>query len=228
MTGIYMITVKDVYAYIGQSVDIDNRLKKHKRDIENKCHPNMDNIGDYSLSDCKFSVLTECKSEELNDMELEMYEKYSTSYIMLNKRVCGIQGVVGESLVFYNGKNPNLNYNNGSFYIEDVKINSIDNMYCLSDLVLYIRNHTDYDFKLNGVLVNNGFIDRINALCGLAIPKTRNTAKYLKEAGIYKVIGARENKKIYCSFEVFVTFAFYSCPQFAASICIMIGDKLNK
>lgn len=227
MTGIYMITVKDVYAYIGQSVDIDNRLKKHKRDIENKCHPNMNCVGDYSLSDCKFDILLECEPEELNELESFMYDKYSTSYIMLNKKACGLQGVVGDSLRFYNDKNPSLIYKDGNFYIENIKVNTYDNLHCLSDLVLYIRNHTDYDFRLNSILVNNGFIDRINALCGLSIPKTRNTAKYLKDAGIYKVVGTRENKKIYCSFEVFITFAFYSCPQFAASLCIMIGDCLK-
>lgn len=227
MTGIYMITVKDVYAYIGQSVDIDNRLKKHKRDIENKCHPNMDCVGDYSLSDCKFDILLECEPEELNELESFMYDKYSTSYIMLNKRLCGLQGVVGDSLIFYNNKNPELTYRNENFYIDGLKVSKYNGMYCLSELILYIKNHTDYDFRPNRVLIKYEFVDRINAIYGLNIPKTRNTAKYLKEADVYKVLGARNNKKVYCSFEVFITFAFYSCPQFAASLCIMIGDCLK-
>ncbi len=227
MVGIYMITVKDVYAYIGQSVDVDNRLKKHKRDIENKCHPNMELIGDYSLHDCKFNILLECKSDELNKKELEMYDKYSTSYIMLNKRTCGLQSINGSTLKFYDDKNPSLKYDNENFYIDEIEISKNGNMYCLSDLVLYIKNHTDFDFRINQILIKHDFIDRINAIYNLDIPKTRNTAKYLKDANIYKVVGARENKKIYCTFEVFITFAFYSCPQFAASMCIMIGDKIN-
>lgn len=223
-----MITVKGVYAYIGQSINIDERLKKHERDIENKNHPNMETIGDYSISDCKFSVLEECKKEELNSKELEMYEKYSTRYIMLNKRTCGLQGVAGESFTFYGGLNPSLTYKDGDIYIDGIKIIKNDNMYCLSDLVFYIRNHSDYDFRVNRIIIKHEFIDRINAIYGLNIPKTRNTAKYLKDAKIYKTFGARENKKVYCSFEVFITFAFYSCPQFAASICIMVGDKMKK
>lgn len=226
MIGIYMITIKDVYAYIGQSIDIEKRLRKHKNDIKNKRHPNMKAIGDYSLSDCIFSVLTECSSDELNEKELEMYDKFSTKYIMLNKRECGIQGVAGDSLFFYDNKNPSLIYENNDFYIDGIKVSKYQDMYCLSDLVLYIKNHSNFDFRLNRILIKNEFIDRINAIYKLEIPKTRNTAKYLKEAGIYKVIGSRDNKRIYCSFGVFVTFAFYSCPQFAASICIMIGNGI--
>lgn len=225
-TGIYMIVIKDVYAYVGQSVNIDERLKKHKADIENKCHPNIPNH--FNLTDCKFIELAQCSKFELNSLELEMYHKYCTSYIMLNKKTCGIQGVCGEHLRFYNDKNPSFEFVENEFIIDGIKIRRLDNMYCLTDLMLYIRNNSIFDFRLNSILIKQDFIDRINALYNIQIPKTRNTVKYLKTHGLYKVTGARSNKKIYCDFNLFVTIAFYSCPQFAASICIMIGNSISK
>lgn len=51
-------------------------------------------------------------------------------------------------------------------------------------------------------------------------------SKKMKDLGIYKCVGARENRKIFCDFGVFVTFAYMSCPPFGASVCMIIGKNL--
>lgn len=221
--GIYMFTYKDRYAYVGQSVNLEGRIKKHKRDIANNTHPNMEKFDKYDLSDFKFKVIEECSAEELNVKEQEVYEAMSLKYIMLNKRKCGLQGVVGDRLVFYGDKNPSFEYKDGNFYIEGIKVDKVDDMFCISDITNYILNHSDYDFRQERILIGHSFIDRINCLYKCNIPKDRKTASHLKEIGIYKVKGARENKRVYCKFGVFITYVYMSCPQLAASVCILVG-----
>lgn len=155
------------------------------------------------------------------------YESISSKYEMLNKKECGIQGVNGDCITFEEGKNPNLSISDGDFYINGIKVGRLNNgMYCLTDLIEYIRENSNYDIRTSPILNKKEFIERINALYGVNILNSRDVVGKLKDAGIYKVVGAKNNKTIYCSFGVFVTFAFYSCPQFAASVCMMIGDMI--
>lgn len=219
-----MFVINDEYAYVGQSVDVEKRIEKHKRLLNEKKHPNVNLVEDIKSID--FYILEECSISKLNEYEKLYYEKIASKYIMLNKRECGIQGTNGVSVVFKGNDNPNLTFSNGSFYINEIRISKYEKLYCLSELVDYIRNNSNYDIRINRVLDKYDFIDRINVLCNTNISKERNVASQLKKLGIYKVLGARRNKKVYCSFSVFITFAFYSCPQFAASICIMIGDMI--
>ena len=228
MIGIYSFTYKDKYAYVGQSIDVENRILQHKIKIEKNIHPNMEIFENYCLSDFSFNVLEECDKNDLNDKESSYYKKLSSKYLMLNKRECGVQGIVGDKIIFNDNDNPKLEFVNDNFILDGNMIEKDeDNMYCLSNLSLYIRNNSNHDLRVNQVLNKEEFIDRINALCKCNIPKDRNTSKHLKDLGLYAVKGARDNKRIFCSFEVFITFAFYSCPQFAASICIMIGNGIK-
>lgn len=220
-----MFVINGEYAYVGQSVNMEKRIAIHEKLIKRHEHPNVQS--DLPINTLDFEVLCECTAGQLNESEKLYFEKYSSKYKMLNKKDCGIQGVNGDTITFSSEKSPELLYKDGYFYINEDRIaRDSDGLHCLSELLSYIRDNSNYDIRPNAILNKNEFIDRINSLCHLNMMKSRDVAGQLKDAGVYKVKGARDNKKIYCTFEVFITFAFYSCPQFAASICMMIGNRI--
>lgn len=228
-TGIYIIIVKGVYAYVGQSINIHSRLEQHKHLILKKKHSNFEIIGDYSIDDCEFKIVCECLPSELNEMEKSVYKKYSSKFIMLNKRECGLQKDPNYRIIFIDDDIPSLEYKNNHFFIDGSQVEVDETgMHCLTDLLLYIRNNSNFNIKPNSILNKDSFINKLNALSRVEIPKDRNTSKHLKDAGLYKVKGTRDTKKIFCDFNTFITFAYESCPQLSASICMMIGNVIKK
>lgn len=72
MIGIYKITNKENgRVYIGQSINIEKRIKRHKRDMKNgKEKPkSLQNDYDSSPDSFEFSVLCECSIDELDGLE---------------------------------------------------------------------------------------------------------------------------------------------------------------
>lgn len=228
-TGIYIIIVKGVYAYVGQSINVHSRLEQHKHLILKKKHSNLKIIDDYSIDDCEFKIVCKCLPSELNEMEKSVYKKYSSKFIMLNKRECGLQKDPNYRIMFIDDGIPLLEYKDNHFFIDGSQVEIDENrMHCLTDLLLYIRNNSNFNIRPNTILNKDSFIDKLNVLSRVEIPKDRNTSKHLKDAGLYKVRGARDTKKIFCDFNIFITFAYESCPQLSASICMMIGDAIKK
>lgn len=86
MIGIYKITnTKNEKSYIGQSTNIEERWKQHKQAIQTSdkswyplARKESDGIDDFT-----FSVLQECKKEELDELEdywIDYYKSYINGY----------------------------------------------------------------------------------------------------------------------------------------------------
>lgn len=86
MIGIYKITnTKNEKSYIGQSTNIEERWKQHKQAIQTSdkswyplARQESDGIDDFT-----FSVLQECKKEELDELEdywIDYYKSYINGY----------------------------------------------------------------------------------------------------------------------------------------------------
>lgn len=85
MIGIYKITnLINKKIYIGQSVDIDKRLKRHKTTAFNKnskCYeyPLYRSIRKYGLENFSFEIIEECKIEELEEKEKYYIQLYNSN-----------------------------------------------------------------------------------------------------------------------------------------------------
>lgn len=100
MIGIYKITnLIDGNAYIGQSIQIEERFKEHKnpsnwnREVNKKLYKAFTEFG---LNNFSFEILEECKENELNEKErywIEYYNTYPNQYNM----TAGGQFNVGDS-----------------------------------------------------------------------------------------------------------------------------------
>lgn len=100
MIGIYKITnLKNGKAYIGQSTNIEKRIKGHKKRAYNASGKEYEKtlyraIRKYGLNNFKFEVLEICCLDELNEKERYYIEKYNTYYAGYNEtfggdNVCG-------------------------------------------------------------------------------------------------------------------------------------------
>ena len=79
MIGIYKITSPTKKVYIGQSVDIKNRLSKYKK-LKCKAQPAIYNsLLKYGFDKHKFEILCECNIEELNDKERYYQDAFSAT-----------------------------------------------------------------------------------------------------------------------------------------------------
>lgn len=84
MIGIYKITNNVNHkTYIGQSVEVEERIKEHKRIPfrENRPtynYPLYKEMREYGLENFSFEPLKECKKEDLNRLELYYVELYNS------------------------------------------------------------------------------------------------------------------------------------------------------
>lgn len=96
MIGIYKITnLKTGESYIGQSIDIDKRFKKH---ISSSDTDVSRAIKEYGIDNFKFEVLEECKKEELDSKEdyyILLYQSNKPGFGY--NKVRGGQHNIGES-----------------------------------------------------------------------------------------------------------------------------------
>ena len=85
MIGIYCITnLINNKKYIGQSINIENRWRKHKRNAFNQnrkeCNrPLYKAIRKYGLDNFKFEIIEECKIEDLNAREIYWISFYNAA-----------------------------------------------------------------------------------------------------------------------------------------------------
>lgn len=89
MIGIYKITNKiNQDAYIGQSTQIEERFKEHKKSYNWEREENKklyQAFKDFGLNNFSFEVLEECSIEELNNKEqyyINLYKTYPNQYNM--------------------------------------------------------------------------------------------------------------------------------------------------
>ena len=83
MIGIYKITNKiNNLSYIGQSTQIEQRFREHKKSYNwyrEKNKKLYKDILEYGIDNFSFEILEECSIEELNDKE-QYYIKYYNTY----------------------------------------------------------------------------------------------------------------------------------------------------
>jgi len=76
MIGIYKITNPKGKIYIGQSIDIDRRIKEHKN-RRDKCSSLLyRSFQKYGIDNHKFEIVTGCQMEELNNLERYYQDVY--------------------------------------------------------------------------------------------------------------------------------------------------------
>lgn len=87
MVGIYSI-VNNVNKkrYIGQSIDIEERIKRHFRELRKNIHYNAHlqrSFNKYGEDAFSFEILEQCQEEDLNDQEkfwIEKFDSYNNGY----------------------------------------------------------------------------------------------------------------------------------------------------
>ena len=88
-SGIYKITnILNNKCYIGQSVQIENRWKWHKRNYNNKNEPSYNckfyrAIRKHGLQNFEFEIIEECEHDKLNEREIYWiahYDSYHSGY----------------------------------------------------------------------------------------------------------------------------------------------------
>jgi len=77
MVGIYKITSPSDKVYIGQSYDVKKRLDRYKRLSCKLQHRLYNSFKKYGVDKHKFEIITECRLDELNDLERYYQELYS-------------------------------------------------------------------------------------------------------------------------------------------------------
>lgn len=98
ITGIYKIENKiNGHCYIGQSTDILRRWRNHKTVANNENHEDKEYplyraIRKYGIDNFDFSILEECKVEELNDKEVYWIKQYNSFFNGYNQTIGGNQG----------------------------------------------------------------------------------------------------------------------------------------
>lgn len=100
--GIYKVTNKENgKAYVGQSVDIDRRWRKHINDSKNPkkksyYYPLCRAFRKYGEENFDFIILEECSKEELNEKEIYWIAYYNTYYHEYNQTLGGEHSVTTE------------------------------------------------------------------------------------------------------------------------------------
>lgn len=83
-TGIYIIRNKiDERCYIGSTIDVDKRWKRHVRDLVNKKHHSIHLqrfVDKYSIKYIYFEIIEECKKNELLIQEQKYLELLNCSF----------------------------------------------------------------------------------------------------------------------------------------------------
>jgi group I intron endonuclease len=93
MIGIYKITNKiNGKCYIGQSINIEKRFRDHKAPRSLKRNSILSRaIKKYGIQNFEFSIICECKREELNEREMFFIKEFAAAYNM-NDGGCGNRG----------------------------------------------------------------------------------------------------------------------------------------
>ena len=86
--GIYVMrNLINGKVYIGQSVDIYNRLRVHEWNLKNNCHINnylQKAFNKNGLENFKFEIIEQCPEEDLSNKEIYYIEKYRNTIQLYN------------------------------------------------------------------------------------------------------------------------------------------------
>jgi hypothetical protein len=110
-TGIYSLKFTNNLVYIGQSIDIEARYKKHCRELKNGTHTNYKLQNAYiNFGIPQLEILLECSKNELNANEIAAIEVYDTIDNGLNIAPGGgaASGLIGEKHPFSKYSNEQL------------------------------------------------------------------------------------------------------------------------
>lgn len=99
MIGIYKITSPTGKVYIGQSINVENRIKTYKY-IGNRKHQHKLNnsIKKYGLENHTFKIIEECSIEQLNEREIYWIHHYKSVIEGLNLTYGGEGGKQSEEV----------------------------------------------------------------------------------------------------------------------------------
>jgi group I intron endonuclease len=99
MIGIYKITSPTNKIYIGQSINVENRIKTYKY-IGNRKHQHKLNnsIKKYGLENHIFEIIEECSIEQLNEREIYWIQYYESVIKGLNLTYGGEGGKQSEEV----------------------------------------------------------------------------------------------------------------------------------
>lgn len=92
-----MLTSPTKKRYIGQSIDIQRRLKEHKHDKRERCLKLKNSLNKYGFDKHIVTILTECAREDLNKFERYYQDVYcTTGKLGLNSKLTGYDDRLGE------------------------------------------------------------------------------------------------------------------------------------
>lgn len=85
MIGIYKITSPSGRVYIGQSINLEERLRKYKCINRSKHQPRLNrSFKKYGIENHIFEIIQECKKDELNELERYFQEYFNCTETGLN------------------------------------------------------------------------------------------------------------------------------------------------
>ena len=119
MIGIYKITSPSNKVYIGQSIDVENRLKRYKYFVSKKQTRLYYSILKYGYDNHTYEVVEECKVEELNERERYWQDFYDCLNNGLNCRLTTTKDISGYILT---GKTKEDFFN----WLDNQGVNGID------------------------------------------------------------------------------------------------------
>lgn len=107
-SGIYEIKCNATNkVYIGQSIDVDNRLKTHLNELKNNNHCNkelQEDFNTYGSINFEFKIIASCEPEVLNCLEKYYIDKYSELNKSYNVKAGGAKDRKEQLLTAYEYK----------------------------------------------------------------------------------------------------------------------------
>lgn len=236
--GIYIFIVNNKFAYIGQSVDIENRLKNHIKKIERCNHPNISKDIKYSYSDVKYEVLELCNKESLNEREKYYYDIYSHEYTMLNIQECGNSRKRFDSNIL--DGDVNLFFYETDSYIQisdECYISKMDDLISISELYYFLTKNADVIKSIPDIVNSEKVLDKIYYSSNLRLKysfsefkdkvSNRNAVKFFKDEKMWKTRGARDNRNVYVNKYIWFAICYEIHPAFSYIILDMIVKNIS-
>lgn len=171
--GIYKIeNLITHHIYIGQSVDIITRWRRHRDDAknENKDYPLYRAIRKYGIENFSFEIIEECQREELNDKEkywIQYFDSYKNGY----NQTIGGQGAL---------------WSGASLTVEEVSL---------------IREELKNTSKTNSIIANQFGVSE-NTICGINTGyywKDDSIDYPIRKNGLSEKEKAEKKAKLVCS-----------------------------